>query len=438
MTLNEDNVETANPMHEVFARVFVGDISVPDNRKRIAAPGKVKTLADSIKTIGLRNPITVRRLGPQRYELVAGLHRLEAYRSLGGRYDYIPAMVYSMTKLEARMCEIAENLHRAELTVQERAEQIAEWIELAKEKREAEKVSRQRAAKPQGGRPEGGTRQAARELGLEEREARRAVQIASITSEAKKAAHAAGIDDVQSKLLKVAAAAPEQQVEVVRKLAIEKAATDKIKQTAKKTEKAKKPPPPVPSPSSSLTADEQTAIVILKESVAGMVALYEKYVTHKNNESSVAAFLLDVVSVEDLRGAGQLLLDIEYEITERKLAAEKAKRLAWEAKNPTKAYEKARKEAIECEMQFDMDEARADAKEDGESWSEMKAEWIGRWIDENWDDQEQAKFDADFRATWKREHGSDYPEPAVTPEPSQAVVVEASADIAPAETGERG
>ena len=53
---------------------------------------------------------------------------------------------------------IAENLHRAELTVQERAEHVAEWVRLT------EKVSPQVGAKPQGGRPEGGIRRAAREL----------------------------------------------------------------------------------------------------------------------------------------------------------------------------------------------------------------------------------------------------------------------------------
>jgi hypothetical protein len=75
------------------------------------------------------------------------------------------------------------------------------------------------APKPQGGRPEGGIRAAERDLGIEHTEAVRAVKIASITPEAKEAAREAGIDDNQSKLLKVAAEAPERQVETVHKLA---------------------------------------------------------------------------------------------------------------------------------------------------------------------------------------------------------------------------
>jgi ParB family chromosome partitioning protein len=76
------------------------------------------------------------------------------------------------TDIEARKAEIAENLHRAELTVQERADHIAEWVRLTE-------VSAQVAPKPQGGRPESGVRAAARELGVERTEAHRAVKIAS-------------------------------------------------------------------------------------------------------------------------------------------------------------------------------------------------------------------------------------------------------------------
>lgn len=69
----------------------------------------------------------------------------------------------------ARRWEIAENLHRAELTKLERTEQIAEWINLTEKaaKEAAEKVSSQVATKPKGGRPSVGVRAAARELGVD-------------------------------------------------------------------------------------------------------------------------------------------------------------------------------------------------------------------------------------------------------------------------------
>lgn len=182
------------------------EIIIPEGRREID-PAVVKRLADSIESVGLRHPITVRRKGDE-YVLVAGRHRLEACRKLGR--EHVQATIVTMTNAEARMWEIAENLHRAELSKLERSEQVAEWVKLR------ESVSRQVDGKP--GRPEGGTSAASRELGISEPEARRSLQIAGMTDEAKEAAQEAGIDDNQSKLLQVAKEAPERQVAKVYEL----------------------------------------------------------------------------------------------------------------------------------------------------------------------------------------------------------------------------
>jgi hypothetical protein len=83
--------------------------------------------------------------------------------------------------------DLAENLHRSELTVQERAAHVAEWVRLIEKK-----VSAQVAQKPKGGRPEVGLRAAARELKLDRDDVRRAVKIDSISPEAKEAAKIGG------------------------------------------------------------------------------------------------------------------------------------------------------------------------------------------------------------------------------------------------------
>ena len=69
----------------------------------------------------------------------------------------------------------------------ERDKLVAEWERLT-----GKEVSRQVAAKPQGGRPQGGIRDSARQLGLDERDVRRAAKVASITPEAQQAAHEVG------------------------------------------------------------------------------------------------------------------------------------------------------------------------------------------------------------------------------------------------------
>jgi ParB/RepB/Spo0J family partition protein len=189
-------------MREVTMPITFDDIIVPEGRREVD-PAVVKRLADSIDNVGLRHPITVRRRG-EKYILVAGRHRMEACRKLGR--EGVMATIVSMTNAEARMWEIAENLHRAELTKLERAEQIEEWRELVSQLATPSQPA------------ERGIRKTAEALGVSTREVQRAEEIAHITPEAKVAATEAGIDDNQSKLLQVAKEAPERQVAKVIEL----------------------------------------------------------------------------------------------------------------------------------------------------------------------------------------------------------------------------
>lgn len=194
--------------------IMLDEIVVSDRHRPVDADAVAK-LAKSIKSIGLQYPITVRSKDGA-FELVAGRHRVEAHRALG--FDRIAANVVRWSDLDARMWEISENLHRAELTVSQRAEQVAEFVRLAKEKREREKPAQ--LAQVSGGRGnEGGDSLAARELGITREEVRRAEKIDAIAPEAKEAAKEAGLDDNQSALLRVAARPASEQVAAVHEIA---------------------------------------------------------------------------------------------------------------------------------------------------------------------------------------------------------------------------
>lgn len=193
-------------MQDVLMPVMIDDVVVPEGRRDVDHAA-VNKLAESIKNIGLKHPITVRRKS-EGYELVAGLHRIEAHKKLG--LEHISACIVSMTNAEARMWEIAENLHRAELTKLQRSEQIEEWRKLA-----AEGGGKIFPPQPN----EHGVKKTADALGLAPAEVRNAEKIANITEEAKEAAEEAGIDDNQSKLLAVARETPERQVAKVIELA---------------------------------------------------------------------------------------------------------------------------------------------------------------------------------------------------------------------------
>lgn len=184
------------------------EIVIPPRLRSGVNEESVAALMQSIGRIGLRTPLTVRwdkTSDEDSIVLVAGRHRLEACKRLG--MELVDCIVFHGSEVDARLWEIAENLHRADLTAIERAEHVAEWVRLSEETVIPAQVGPKLPTKanPRGaGRPESGVNAAVRELGIARTQAQRSVKIAAIPSEAKEAAKAAGIDDNQSALLRVA------------------------------------------------------------------------------------------------------------------------------------------------------------------------------------------------------------------------------------------
>src|SRR3954462_13818896 len=94
-------------------RVVVGE------RLRRLGELSMARLVDSIREVGLINPITVGEETEDGYPLVAGMHRLEACRRLG--LTEIDANVVSMPDLQKQLIEVDENLAHAVLTTAQRA-----------------------------------------------------------------------------------------------------------------------------------------------------------------------------------------------------------------------------------------------------------------------------------------------------------------------------
>lgn len=177
----------------------IDDITFTDRLRQLNRD-TVESLKQSIARIGLKTPISVRCIRDEEaYVGVTGLHRYVACRELG--QTHIPVRLETGTADDARMWEIAENLHRADLTALERDEHIAEWVRLCEQKKVAQN------APPGGEQPhEKGIRAASRELNLERTDVQRAVKVAEkLAPEAKQAALDLGLDDNRSVLLKAAA-----------------------------------------------------------------------------------------------------------------------------------------------------------------------------------------------------------------------------------------
>lgn len=73
----------------------------------------LQELVDSIREVGLLQPVVVRTLGPSSYELVMGERRLRAHRELG--LATIPAIVRDTTDDDLLRDALLENLHRSQL-----------------------------------------------------------------------------------------------------------------------------------------------------------------------------------------------------------------------------------------------------------------------------------------------------------------------------------
>ena len=92
----------------------------PYQPRKIFDPMGLSELAESIKTHGVLQPITVRLINNQSYELVAGERRLRASKL--ARLETIPAILVSISDLESALLAIIENLQRQNLHFFEEAE----------------------------------------------------------------------------------------------------------------------------------------------------------------------------------------------------------------------------------------------------------------------------------------------------------------------------
>lgn len=103
--------------------IKISDIKISDRNRKFNRES-CKELADSIQKIGLLQPIVI----DNNYNLIAGLHRLEAARILG--WEEIPCQIVYFDELNSEIAEIDENLIRADLLVLERADLLARRQEI--------------------------------------------------------------------------------------------------------------------------------------------------------------------------------------------------------------------------------------------------------------------------------------------------------------------
>ncbi|GHV09788.1 nucleoid occlusion protein [Clostridia bacterium] len=109
-------------------RIPVGEIVPNPNQPRnFFDPDALRELTDSIKQLGIVQPLTVRRVAGG-YELVAGERRLRAARMAG--LKAVPCVVMELDERASSVVALVENLQRRDLDCFEEAEGILRLIRL--------------------------------------------------------------------------------------------------------------------------------------------------------------------------------------------------------------------------------------------------------------------------------------------------------------------
>ena len=213
-------------------QIAIAKVIVREGRRPLDQE-KVAQIAESFELLGQIAPIGLRRLGDQsattsferlgKIELVFGEHRLEAAKMLG--WEKIDAVEIRDRILApccqdglgdyTKMIEITENLHRADLTTQQRNEQLAAWVELYNRNRT--RAPRSPSSKP-GPKPDPGVEAAAKMTGLTTKDVRRAIKTTEVSPAVKAAADKAELSQKQ-RLAVARRAGEDQQLKAVTEFA---------------------------------------------------------------------------------------------------------------------------------------------------------------------------------------------------------------------------
>jgi len=109
-----------NNEHRDFKLVNTSEIQAnPNQPRKNFNKENLKELSDSIKSQGLLQPILVREVSANQYEIIAGERRWRAAQAIG--VHEIPALIKKMSDVEVQEAALIENIQRENLNAVEEA-----------------------------------------------------------------------------------------------------------------------------------------------------------------------------------------------------------------------------------------------------------------------------------------------------------------------------
>ena len=106
-------------LDSVLPEVMISRIKVNADQPRKSF-SKIEELAESIKSVGILQPVVIRKIDDGFYELISGERRYRACQIAG--FDKIPAVVKDISHQDALKLSIIENIQREDLNPIEIAE----------------------------------------------------------------------------------------------------------------------------------------------------------------------------------------------------------------------------------------------------------------------------------------------------------------------------
>lgn len=91
----------------------------PNQPRKIFSGNEMEELTQSVRENGLIQPITVRKLSSDRYELIAGERRLRAARNVG--LKTVPCILMNINETKSSLYNLIENIQRTNLNFFEEA-----------------------------------------------------------------------------------------------------------------------------------------------------------------------------------------------------------------------------------------------------------------------------------------------------------------------------
>ncbi|WP_027143182.1 ParB N-terminal domain-containing protein [Mesorhizobium sp. WSM3626] len=214
-------------------KIKIAEIRVPANRRRLDPAWVATIMADIQGGNGHMTPIEVvpEKTESHEYRLIFGGHRLAAVAALG--LAEIDAFVKDpkdvATETQIRKREIAENLIRRQLSVLDRAKDIADWRDIYDAEHGTGKAGRKKTREiveddELSAKFALNFSEAAQTvLGISRRSVFHALKIATIPEQVRQDISLHAVADSQTDLLQLAAETPERQIAIARLLTLEAA-----------------------------------------------------------------------------------------------------------------------------------------------------------------------------------------------------------------------